>query len=314
MDEILLNNCGLSNWSDLLHTAQLWPQIKGISVKENNIKQLVEADSSKIFRQLKVLYLNDNCIDNFEEIVKLGNIATLQEMILIKNQFPEIRLPECSAKEKVQLFLGMESLNIRGCVLLDEAKSFNELDKLLSLKKLSYVPLQADKYDETLTTAVGLISCLQTFNRSALEKNQINDCRYEMWKQFAPLWMDAVDKPKLKEQFLKTHRVYEALMDKYGDPEQIIIVNKKKRATTIEVHFKSVADGKLYRKKLPIGMSIHTLYGLIYKLTNMYRNNNSFKLYYVDAYNNNIKVYLDNLSKTLDYYQIQNGDIIMIDY
>lgn len=41
---------------------------------------------------------------------------------------------------------------------------------------------------------------------------------------------------------------------------------------------------------------------------------NSFKLYYVDAYNNNIKVYMDNLSKTLDFYSLHNGDTILIDY
>jgi len=99
-------------------------------------------------------------------------------------------------------------------------------------------------------------------------------------------------------------------------PDQLILQQQRKRVTTIEVQFKNVTNGKMYRKKVPLAMTTHTLYGLIYKIAALHTSGmdlKSFRLYYIDAYNNNIKVYLDNLSKSLDYYSLSNGDVIYID-
>ena len=64
-------------------------------------------------------------------------------------------------------------------------------------------------------------------------------------------------------------------------------------------------------------MTVRSLVGLVYKIAALHTcpgmDLKSIKLYYIDAYNNNIKVYLDNLSKSLDYYSLQNGDTIYIE-
>lgn len=318
LESLLLNNCGLDNWLDILRIAKLFPNLQTLSVKENNIIRLAESDPTVNFKNLKTLILNDNKISDFKEILKLSNLENLAELILINNKIEEIILPDCNYNEKLNIFPCLESLHIRDNPISDEMKSFNELDKLMQLRKISYISW-SDKDNSGMTFAyvVGLIWDLQNFNRSELDKNKKNDAHYELWKRFAPEWIEVYDNAAEKLKFLNTHRVYEKLIEKYGSPEHLIIANKVKRATTIEVQFKNVANGKLYRKKLPLAMSIHTLYGLIYKLTNVggYKmDSNSFKLYYVDAYNNNIKVYMDNLSKTLDFYSLHNGDTILIDY
>jgi hypothetical protein len=307
----------LDDWNDVLKIAQMFPDIQTLSLKENEITRILETEPGNAFTNLKCLILNDNPIKDFKEILKLGNLKELQELILINTQIEEILLPDCKFNEKLSIFPALESLHIRDNPITDEKQSFNELDKLPKLSKLSYLSNEADKKDLSFTYAVGLIWNLKYFNRSLLDKNQKNDAHYDIWKRFAGEWFEASDNLEAMLKFNKEVRVYEKLIERYGNPESVIIANKRKRITTIEIQFKNVANGKLYRKKLPLQMSIHTLYGLIYKLTSLggrSMDSNSFKLCYIDAYNNNIKVYLDNLSKTLDYYSLQNGDTILIDY
>jgi len=304
----------------VLAIARMCPALREFSIKQNDIKTL--EDSLDAFPKLETLILSDNSISDFEEILKLSNLPALKELLVNNNQLTSAQLPHCDFTDRLKIFKSLETLNLRHNPIADEASMFNELDKLPTLCRLSYMNQKIvesgdNAYMDAFLQAAGMIENLISFNRSEIDKTQRNNATYEMWKKFATEWMQAgaEGEPKLAE-FCQSHRCYPRLVNKYGSPDQLILQQQRKRVTTIEVQFKNVTNGKMYRKKVPLAMTTHTLYGLIYKIAALHTSGmdlKSFRLYYIDAYNNNIKVYLDNLSKSLDYYSLSNGDVIYID-
>lgn len=318
---LVLDNCRLSDWNEVLAVAKLCPNLIEFSIKKNGIKKL--ENSQDVMKSLETLILGDNAIDDIGEILKLGNLKNLRELMLNNNQIKSVKLPHCNFDQRLSIFTSLESLNLRHNPIEDEIQLFNELDKLPALIKFSFAKLkQADNddsaYSDTFLQSVGMIENLKTLNRSEIEKTQRNDAMYEMWKLFATEYIKSVngEDGRTLDDFNISHRCYPRLVQKLGSPEHFILQQNKKRITTIEVQFKNITDGKMYRKKVPLAMTTHTLYGLIYKIAALHSSGTdlkSFKLYYIDAYNNNIKVYLDNLSKSLDYYSLSNGDVIYIE-
>lgn len=321
LESLIVNSCGLSNWNDVLVLAKMCPNLQEFSVKQNEIKSL--CDSASALDKIETLIIGENSISDFTEVLKLGNLTTLRELLVNNNQLTCVTLPNCDFTERLDIFQGLETLNLRHNPISDEPAMFNELDKLPALTRLSYMNQKVTEegdggYMDTFLRAAGMIEKLTSFNRSEIDKTQRNNAMYEMWKKFAVEYMQAggEGEPKMIE-FNLAHRCYPRLFKKYGSPDQLILQQNRKRVTTIEVQFKNVTNGKMYRKKVPLAMTTHTLYGLIYKIAALHTctgmDLKSFKLYYIDAYNNNIKVYLDNLSKSLDYYSLSNGDVIYIE-
>lgn len=313
LDAIIMNSCGFLNWNEVLHTSQLFPSIKTISVKDNGFQKLQQANTTTIFKKLQTLILNGNPIVHFEELWKLGNLSSLQELLCINTQLTYVKFSKCNYTERLVQFPALQSINLRDNNILNELEMFNELDKLPSCTKVSY------QTKESFESAVGMMEHLQYYNRSRVDKTQRNECRFEMWKKIGAIQEKLktsdliIPKTDVLDEFYNNYRCYPKMFAQYGNPTLVV---PQKRSTTIEVQFKNVIDGKMLRKKLPRALTIHTLYGLIYKMAALHTYKmdlHSFKLYYVDAYNNNIKVYMDNLSKTLDYYSLQNGDTILIE-
>lgn len=323
LETLILNACGLHNWNDILGVAKMCPNLKELSLKQNEIKFLIE-NSAEYFPNLETLILGENEISDFEEVLKISNLPSLKELLLNGNKINKIKLPTCDYSSKLTIFKCLESLNLRQNPIEDETHMFNELDKLPSLIRLSYMNHKKtsdgneNEFMEIFLQAVGIIENLVSFNRSEIEKIHRSDATYEMWKKFAAEWMQAGGEGDLKiDEFYKDHRCYPRLLKKYGNPDQFILQPQRKRVTTIEIQFKNVTNGKMYHKKVPIAMTVRSLVGLVYKIAALHTcpgmDLKSIKLYYIDAYNNNIKVYLDNSSKSLDYYSLQNGDTIYIE-
>ncbi len=322
LETLILNACGISNWREVLTIARMCPNLKEFSIKQNDIKELCDG-SAEAFPKLEVLIISENLIENFDEVLKLRDVPALKEILMNNNKIKQVKLPKCDHNERLDIFNKLESLNLRHNLVEDEIQMFNELDKLPALSRLSYINEKASEGNENeimeiFMMAVGMIENLISFNRSEIEKINRNDAMYDVWKKFAPEWMKICGEgdPKMND-FYHAHRCYPRLLKKYGNPDQFILQPQIKRITSIEVQFKNVTNGKMYHKKVPLAMTVRSLVGLVYKIAALHTcpgmDLKSIKLYYIDAYNNNIKVYLDNLSKSLDYYSLQNGDTIYID-
>lgn len=182
LKEINLSNCGLSNWTDVLQIAGLWPNIQSLSLQSNGISQLSAPDTSLIFKSLESLDLHQNELSNFEEIAKLGGMKTLKRLFLMKNGLRQIQLPDCSPTEYVSLFPYLEELNLRDNLIDDELAAFNELDKLERFRSLCKTPAANAGFEGMLMRAVALISGLRQCNKITILPKMRRDAEVDIWK------------------------------------------------------------------------------------------------------------------------------------
>lgn len=99
----------------------------------------------------------------------------------------------------------------------------------------------------------------------------------------------------------------------YGSPDESLVRPQIKTSSVVAVNLLDPEANRLLSKKLPKKMTIQALQGLVLKLFKS--NSGSLPiLSYVDAERQDVCVVLDNMSRTLDYYSIQEGDTIIIQW
>lgn len=213
LKDINLSACGLSNWSDVLTIAALWPNIRSLSLQNNGIAALFAPNTAEVFKCLESLDLHQNKLSDFAEIVQLGGIRTLKKLFLMKNGLREIQLPDCPPTEYLTLFPHLEELNLRDNVIDDEMAAFNELDKLERFKSLCKTPASNSGFEEMFMRAVALISGLRQCNKIMIVPKMRRDAEVDIWKQ---LGMEYVAAQKGNEvemlQFQRKRRAYSRIV------------------------------------------------------------------------------------------------------
>lgn len=213
LKKINLRRCNLRQWSNLMHIARLWPDIEQISVAENSISFLQPPDTTKIFRNLKFLDLKGNPLNYFNEIVKLGNIKTLQILYCIATHIETIQLPDCAWNEYLEIFPNLEELNLNDNHLINQATIFNELDKLPALSNLSITISDNIGYEETFTCAIGHIANLTVLNKKLINATERRGAEYDIWKRYSVEWVKSKDNNELRTNLLKQCRIYPKLIE-----------------------------------------------------------------------------------------------------
>lgn len=203
-----------------MHIAQLWPDIEQISIAENSISFLQQPDTTKIFRKLKFLDIKGNPLNYFSEVIKLGNIKTLQTLYCIGTHIETIQLPECDWNEYVDIFPSLEELNLNDNHLINQEMIFNELDKLAALSNLSITISDNIGYEETFTCAIGHIANLTVLNKKSINATERRGAEYDIWKRFSVEWVKSNGNNELRTKLLRRCRVYPKLIEsKYKQPQ-----------------------------------------------------------------------------------------------
>lgn len=306
-----LSKNGLKDWRDVLHVAQLWPNIEQLSLQENGIEDILPADCMKVFKNLRELHLSFNKLSNFVQICKLGNIKTLERLFLVNNNIENVELPDCDYNEKVDIFPALNALNLCDNPISDSSDIFNELDKLPMLKSLCKTPKETGGFDDMFTLAVASISQLQKLSKAEIPKEERRGAEYEIWRKHAKEWLQTENDPKARKEFCKAHRSYPNLVKKYGSPVDFLPKSEKKASTLVKVRILNQATGETFEKKVPRQMSLQALLGLIIKRFHLA--GDMPKLSYKDAQHPTLIVPLENMSKNLDFYSIQDGDTVVVE-
>ncbi|XP_017476502.1 PREDICTED: tubulin-specific chaperone E [Rhagoletis zephyria] len=311
---INLRNCGYNDWTNVVHTAKLWPQIQVLALQENPLTELSEVNCKEVFKNLRELDLHRTKIMDFDQVCKLGNISTLKALNLMENGIEEIKLPDCEPHVKLQMFVGLEQLNLLYNPIWNEADTFNELDKLPKLKRLHKTPHLKSDFDEMFSKAVGMISQLEMLNKVKVSPEARRDAGYDTWKRFAMEWLKAREKPEVLHDFYKKHRSYAAIIKKYGSPAEFIVRPNVKHSNLIRISVLNQQTGEIWEKRVPRMITVQTLQGLIAKRFQQVGATVSSlpQLSYVDAKYPDLVVPLDNSAKTLDFYSVQEGDKVIV--
>lgn len=131
----------------------------------------------------------------------------------MENGIEVIKLPECESDAKLlDIFSGLEHLNIFHNPIWNEIDAFNELDKLPKLRQLNKTPHLKSDFNEMFVNAVAMISNLQVLNKAQISPEERRGAEYDIWKKYAPEWLQASLKPETLKEFYKKHRTYSLLL------------------------------------------------------------------------------------------------------
>lgn len=210
---INLRRCNLRQWSNVMHIARMWPDIEQLSIAENSISFLQPPDTTKIFRNLKFLDLKGNPLNYFSEIIKLGNIETLQTLYCIATHIETIQLPNCDWNKYLEIFPNLEELNLNDNHLVNQSIIFNELDKFPTLSNLSITISDNIGYEETFTSAIGHIGKLTALNKKSITATERRGAEYDIWKRYSVDWVKSKENNELRTNLLQRCRVYPKLIE-----------------------------------------------------------------------------------------------------
>lgn len=105
------------------------------------------------------------------------------------------------------------------------------------------------------------------------------------------------------------------LLVEYGSPAEFVHSGKSitKASTCIKVNILNARTGDKWQKTLPRTITVHTLLGLILKHYDL-NHLSQVQLSYIDANCPQLIVPMDKMSKTLDFYSIQENDVVKLCY
>ncbi|KAI3878920.1 hypothetical protein MKX03_037317 [Papaver bracteatum] len=152
---LVLNNCCLT-WTQIEVLKQSLPSVEELHLMGNKLKEIVPAASNYVrgFDSLRILNLEDNCFEAWNEIVKLSQLRRLEQLHLNKNNLNNIFYPECGPKiddsePAEKCFSPFGTLN---CLLLGR----NSIADLASVDSLNYFPSLTDiRFSENPITDTG---------------------------------------------------------------------------------------------------------------------------------------------------------------
>ncbi|KAK8956744.1 hypothetical protein KSP39_PZI000251 [Platanthera zijinensis] len=141
---LVLNNCGVS-WKQVERLKQYLPAVEELHLMGNNISTTTpipfEPDIPNVegFKSLRLLNLEDSCINLWEEIMKLSNLRSLQQLHLNKNKLNRIFYTTNHPLPALQDGCHAPFENLE-CLLLGS----NEIDALASVDSLNFFPSLVD--------------------------------------------------------------------------------------------------------------------------------------------------------------------------
>lgn len=143
---LVLNNTGIK-WKEVEIIRHSLPAIEELHLMGNNLRAITPASSSIVqgFDYLRLLNLEDNCIAEWDEILKLSQLRSLEQLHLNKNHLKHIFYPDSDAIH--QLLNGIDFLE-KGCRPFQNLHCLllggNNIEDLASVDSLNSFPMLKD--------------------------------------------------------------------------------------------------------------------------------------------------------------------------
>ncbi|KAJ0170448.1 hypothetical protein K1T71_013819 [Dendrolimus kikuchii] len=300
-------------WSDIMALSFLWPNVTEMIAAYNRIRLISPPDIT--LNSLTILRLDGNPISDWNQVKKLGYMTNLTVLSLNDCFIEEIRFDD--GYDKVDLFENLEVLFLNRNRVKDW-RSLSELNKLRNLKKLYFLknPIQnTEDYDTGSQLVIAKIGTLQELNGSIITRELRRGAEYDYMKRYGAEWKIAQTDPEKKLVFDIEHCRFNELVNKYGIPDDSLLVKQEKSTTLtsqlLEITLKD-ENGKSFKKKFPSTMAVQKLVTLAQRLLSKCGNTGTPVLYLQDDQMNGAEICLDNNMKDLTYFSIKNGDVIIV--
>uniref|UniRef100_X1Z9S7 Tubulin-specific chaperone E n=1 Tax=Capitella teleta TaxID=283909 RepID=X1Z9S7_CAPTE len=167
---LFLNRMNYS-WSEILRCVRMMPQLQRLHICFNKVKSICESDA--VFPCLKLLNLEGNAISDWSEILKLGSLPKLQELILNDTQLSGIAFSDVSFGGITKSFGVLSALSLHNNKISDWV-SIDELNKLQNLTDLKFKRnpvLGQDAYTDRYLI-LAKVKRLKLLDRSVVESDE----------------------------------------------------------------------------------------------------------------------------------------------
>ncbi|KAK7303533.1 hypothetical protein RJT34_14440 [Clitoria ternatea] len=137
---LVLNNTGV-DWEQVELLRQSLTTMEELHIMKNNISRILPTSSSMVqgFDSLRLLNLEDNCIAEWNEIVKLSHLRCLEQLYLNKNCLNSLFYPDNGEQYESEVTCYKPFQNLR-CLLLGD----NNIGDLASVDSLNLFPNLVD--------------------------------------------------------------------------------------------------------------------------------------------------------------------------
>lgn len=137
---LVLNNTGV-DWEQIELLRKSLTTIEELHILGNNISRILPGSSSVVqgFDYLRLLNLEDNCIDEWNEIMKLSQLRCLEQLYLNKNHLNSIFYPDNGGQYESEVTCNKPFQNLRRLLLGN-----NDIGDLVSVDSLNLFPNLVD--------------------------------------------------------------------------------------------------------------------------------------------------------------------------
>ncbi|KAJ6297210.1 hypothetical protein OIU78_022857 [Salix suchowensis] len=143
---LVLNNTGIK-WTQIEVLKDLLPVIEELHLMGNGINAIQTASSSIVhgFHSLRLLNLEENCIAEWNEILKLSQLRSLEELHLNKNNLNHIFYPD---HDTINKMVGGDESHDQSCIPFQNLRCLllggNDMEDLASVDSLNSFPKLID--------------------------------------------------------------------------------------------------------------------------------------------------------------------------
>uniref|UniRef100_A0A8C5NDA1 Tubulin-specific chaperone E n=1 Tax=Gouania willdenowi TaxID=441366 RepID=A0A8C5NDA1_GOUWI len=313
LKHLILNKCALT-WSQVLECAPMWPNLEELFLEGNHITELQRP--VQVLQILIILLLLITPIHpHFNPPFMEGNSTMLLSIRFFNDSYQFCFI--CSGSKTV-MFPALKKLviddnNITEWFVIDE------LAKLPSLIQLSCRRNQLMSSDKNPETAeqmlIAKLGQLEVLNSSKINPSDRRGAELDYLKMFGEKWLKSRGASQLNTQFFHQHPRYQALIEKYGAPEEGELKKRespmlKNKLIRITFVFPDDPDRKPIEKKLPELMLVQKVKGLLYRPIKVPAPDIS--LTYTSPKTVGAEFEIHNDLQTLQFYSIKDGDQVLV--
>ncbi|KAK0085825.1 hypothetical protein PV325_004352 [Microctonus aethiopoides] len=305
------------DWSDIEWCTSMFPALRILYVAFNRVNTIEHPLANSNLAQIVDLSLENNDLDNWDEIIKLGELTRLEILNLNANRLDKIRLPSENATGKTYLFPALQQLHLSKN-FISEWRSISELEKLNNLRDLKFRnnPVVDNEKPETARQLIiARISKLKLLNNTEIARDERNGAEWDYLKLFANEWLQVnIDgMEERKNEFITNHPRYPALIELCGGlefPNERVKTEMKSDVITIEfVSMNETLETSSKKKKLLKDMDVQKLTGIAQRL---FKTGRKIPILSIQSKHRNDEIPLDKPLQQLNYYSIQNDDRILV--
>uniref|UniRef100_R4G3X9 Tubulin-specific chaperone E n=1 Tax=Rhodnius prolixus TaxID=13249 RepID=R4G3X9_RHOPR len=296
-------------WQDIICCARMWPQLEK-QISYNNITSLSKPPPN-LFVNLKLLNIEGNNIKYWTEVEKLGYLPRLECLNASNLGLTQILVSEDTLFPALKYILLSNNY-------INNWESISELGKLPSLEELKFRQnpvLEGVSRETARQFLIARMPSLKVLNLQEIEAEERRGAEIDYLKCYARDWIKSGKNADDRSAFLRQHPIYPVLVNRYGEIDigelgEDKVMCLKSRLICVNL----VRGNSKLTKKVPDTMLVSTLESLaLTRLVREHTRSYQPNLVLVSAQEPSLRIPLSDNMKSLSYYSVADGDVILVE-